>query len=244
MEKFLILAAPRTGSNLLCTLLNSHPEIVCHHELFNPQGIFTALNRRSEATQLGSPQERDADPLGFLDRVWRTGLGYGCTGFKWTRGQNEDVLRSVLRDAGVKKIVLRRRNRMKTYVSERIAQQTQQWEVYCKRDLCVPRPRIRVEMTDLRQHIELNDRFYTGVQFSLRRGNQPHINVAYEALFDRAEQRRILGFLGVRATEHPLKAASIKQNPTDLRESVSNFDELCAGLQDTGLEVELYDREN
>ena len=36
--RFVILAAPRSGSNLLCTLLDSHPEILCHHEVFNPVG--------------------------------------------------------------------------------------------------------------------------------------------------------------------------------------------------------------
>ena len=46
--RFVILAAPRSGSNLLCTLLNSHPEILCHHEVFNPVGhlLRTRIPRR------------------------------------------------------------------------------------------------------------------------------------------------------------------------------------------------------
>ena len=31
---------------MLCTLLGSHPEILCHHEVFNPSGIFYALYYR------------------------------------------------------------------------------------------------------------------------------------------------------------------------------------------------------
>ena len=55
MTRFVILAVPRTGSNLLCTLLNSHPEILCHHEVFNPQGIFTALTHRHQEDMLRFP---------------------------------------------------------------------------------------------------------------------------------------------------------------------------------------------
>ena len=40
-RRFVILAARRSGSNLLCSLLGSHPHVRCHHELFNPNGIFT-----------------------------------------------------------------------------------------------------------------------------------------------------------------------------------------------------------
>ena len=63
--RFVILGAPRTGTNLLCTLLDSHPDVLCHHEVFNPAGIFWALGDRQGALDLGSMAERDADPLGF-----------------------------------------------------------------------------------------------------------------------------------------------------------------------------------
>ncbi|MCA9265021.1 MAG: sulfotransferase, partial [Planctomycetales bacterium] len=69
MKRFVILAVPRTGSNLLCTLLNSHPEILCHHEVFNPQGIFLALTQRDRPHSLPSLDERNRDPLRFLDEV-------------------------------------------------------------------------------------------------------------------------------------------------------------------------------
>ena len=103
MTRFVILAVPRTGSNLLCTLLNSHPQVLCHHEVFNPQGVFTALDYRGQGLNVESLQQRDDDPRGFLDRVWQTGTADTCVGFKWTRGQNETVLKSVLGDAGGQK---------------------------------------------------------------------------------------------------------------------------------------------
>ncbi len=241
MTRFVILAAPRTGSNLLCTLLNSHPEILCHHEVFNPQGIFVALTHRDGGIQLGSRAERDRDPLAFLERVWRTGHNFRCVGFKWTRGQNRMALESVLQASQVKKIVLRRRNRIKTFISEQIAKRTQQWEAYSPQELVLPRPSVTVDKIQLLEHVSDNDRFYREIDASLRRGQQPQIDVWYESLFSPREQERLLEFLQVGTVDRRLTAASVKQNSTDLRDSIANFSELSALLAGNDLELDLYD---
>jgi LPS sulfotransferase NodH len=241
MTRFAIIAVPRSGSNLLCTLLNSHPDILCHHEVFNPQGIFTALSHRDLPLDLGTIQQRDRDPLGFLDRVWQTGRDYACVGFKWTRGQNELVLRHVLTAPDIKKIVLRRGNRIKTFISEKIAQQTQQWEVYDRQELSQSRPRITVGADELRSHIDVNRRFYSDIHAALERSRQPFIELLYESLLQLDEQQRCLEFLGVESATHRLTAASIKQNSSDLRDSIANFAELAAMLQGSDLQSELND---
>ena len=240
MTRFVILAVPRTGSNLLCTLLNSHPQILCHHEVFNPQGVFTALDYHCQGLTVESLRQRDDDPLGFLDRVWQTGTEGRCVGFKWTRGQNVDVLKSVVGDAHVKKIVLRRRNRIKTFVSEKIAQQTQQWEVYAHHELTLPRPSIHVDAQELIQHIASNQHFYADLLADLARFGQPYLEVDYEALLDDSTPVRMLEFLDV-PLDVPLTAASVKQNSTDLRDTIANFSELAASLPDDGLITELHD---
>lgn len=242
MRRFVILAVPRTGSNLLCTLLNSHPQILCHHEVFNPQGVFTALGYRGDGLTLESLQQRDNDPLGFLQRVWQTGLEDGCVGFKWTRGQNQDVLNNVVEDGSIKKIVLRRRNRIKTYVSELIAQETQQWEVYSQHELALPRPRIHVDASQLNDHIAINQHFYADLSTRLLRYSQPSLEVDFETLFDPNIQSRLLEFLAVTSPELALTAASVKQNPTNLSETIANFDELADELAGGELLAELYDR--
>jgi LPS sulfotransferase NodH len=240
MTRFVILAVPRTGSNLLCTLLNSHPRILCHHEVFNPQGIFTARDLPDCQLREASLSQRDADPLGFLDRVWKTGSDVAAIGFKWTRDQDETVLRQVVADRHVRKIVLRRRNRIKTFVSESVARQTQQWEVYSRRELVLPRPRIHVEPRELLEHIAVNQRFYDRLQEELEGGGQPHLQVEYESLFADRVQQQLLDFLGVSAAGS-LVPASVKQNPTCLRDMVVNFDELTESLLSQQLVAELHD---
>ena len=72
--RFVILAAPRSGSNQLCTLLNSHPEILCHHEVYNPSAIFYALEYRGGSLDLGTIDDRDRRRLnssrGSGPRTW------------------------------------------------------------------------------------------------------------------------------------------------------------------------------
>lgn len=243
MVRFVILAAPRTGSNLLCTLLNSHPGVLCHHEVFNPEGIFTAVTHRDRPLGLGTVEARDRDPLGFLERVWETGRGYRSVGFKWTRGQNETVLRHVVADRLIAKIVLRRRNRIKTLVSERIAQQTNQWEVYHERDLLTDRPRVHLTADSLRRHVAANERFYGDLEAAIGKQDQRHLLVDYEDLFDAEVQSRLVHFIGASPAGAALKAASVKQNPTDLRDLISNFDQLADELRGTPFEAELYEVE-
>jgi LPS sulfotransferase NodH len=242
--RFVILAAPRTGSNLLCTLLNSHPDVLCHHELFNPNGIFYALEYRDGSMDLGSMEARDREPLAFLQRVWEHPLGASCVGFKMTRGQNDAVMRALIGDPGVLKILLYRRNRLKTFVSEQLARQTDQWEVYARDQLVTGAPRLHIDVESFRAHCDLNERFYQDIEHALRSGRQRWIEVAYEDLLSGSEHVRLLEFLGVGATRAKLTQCSIKQNDTDLRTHIENFQELELALEGSGYLEELYDCKN
>jgi LPS sulfotransferase NodH len=242
--RFVIVAARRTGSNLLCTLLDSHPAILCHHELFNPRGIFQALSRRGEGFDLGTIAERDEDPEAFLDRVWREARGHPCVGFKMTCGQAEATLRRLLGDRGVRKIVLHRRNRVKTWVSERMAEHLDQWEVYDEDALAAARPRLALGVRDLREHAARNEAFYQRVEGSLRESGQEFLRIDYEDLWTPLRRARLLDFLGVPHTDADLMPRSLKQNPRDLRDVVANFDQLADALRGDALRDELLDRDS
>ena len=242
--RFIILAAPRTGSNLLCTLLNSHPEVLCHHELFNPEGIFYALDYRDGSLDLGSMAERDRESFGFLQRVWVNNQGASCVGFKMTRGQNDAVMRGLIEDSGVLKIVLYRKNRIKTFVSEQVARQTDQWEAYAGDELVTDVPKLRVDVESLKAHADLNGRFYDEIRRALQTKQQPCIEMFYENIFSGSEHSRVLEFLGVEASQVSLVHSSVKQNDSDLRSRIENFHELELALEGSDYLAELYDHEN
>lgn len=240
--RFVVLAAPRTGSNWLCTLLDSHPEVLCHHEIFNPEGLHYALGLRDGGFDLGTVAERDRAPEAVLERVWRESRGHRAVGFKLNRGQDERVFRRVLSDTGVRAILLRRRNRIRTFVSEQIAERTGQWESYGKGGSetgAGPR-RLVVEAAALRAAVARNERYYEALEKELRAGGMPHLSLVYERLADEEERRRVLRFLGVAERPELLTGGTRKQNPYPLSETIANFARLARELQGSDLETELY----
>ncbi|HVG21397.1 MAG TPA: hypothetical protein VNI02_20315, partial [Blastocatellia bacterium] len=200
---------------MLCTYLNSHSEVLCHHEIFNPDGIFYALHLRGTSFGLGTIEDRDNDPLAFLDRVWQADFGRRCVGFKLTHRQNEAVFYSVLRDATVKKIILHRKNRIKRFVSFLIAEKTGKWEAYGQRDRRDCPTKVEVDLSALYNHIELNNAYYAEVEGALRSSGQPFLSIAYEELLTGAIKEQLLKFLGVAVDVGDLKVQSVKQNSHD-----------------------------
>ncbi len=225
---------------MLCTLLGSHPSVLCHHELFNPAGAYPALELRDSSFELGDPEERDRDPLRFLDRVWLAHLGHSHVGFKMTHRQNQAILSSVLRDRDVRKIVLRRENRLRTFVSRLIAEETGQWEVYDEADLTLPRPRVHVDVPALRQAVAEDEAYYGELETVLDETRQPFLGVRYEALVAGGERARLLEFLELpEPSPACLSVRSARQNPAELRDLVVNFTELEAALAGTELAGDL-----
>ena len=200
------------------------------------------LELRDGSFDLGGIEERDKDPLAFLGRVWSANLGHSHVGFKMTHRQNEAVLDAVLRDAGVRKIVLRRQNQVRTFVSKQISEEIDQWEVYREADLASERPRIHVDVAALRASIAENEDYYAEVERIVEATGQPFLRVSYERLVAGGERTRVLEFLGVPEAAHAaatLRMRSIRQNPASLRELVTNFAELEAALAGTALAEDL-----
>lgn len=238
-SRFVILAAPRTGSNLLCTLLDSHPGILCHHEVFNPRGIFYALDYRDGSMALATMAERDQAPFEFLQNLWEAAEGAQHVGFKMTRGQHEAIMRQVLREESVRKIILRRENRVRTYVSQLIAERTDQWEIYDEAELIDELPRMRIDAGELQRHAESNASFYDSLETELRSTGQSWLDLRYKELLSRGTHERLLEYLG--AEPAALVARSVRQARGDLRSAIENFDELAAALEKTDYHAELHD---
>jgi LPS sulfotransferase NodH len=235
---FVIIAAPRTGSNMLCSMLNSHPQILCHHELFNPEGIHCALDWRVAGAGFGTLADRDRDPREFLAQVWMNGCGASAVGFKMNRGQNSAAFRLVLPEREIRKILLIRRNRLRTFVSERIAEHTGVWESYAFSEVSAVMAPVEVDVLQLREHIATNRSYYDRIREALRSTGQEYLEVAYEDLAAHSSRQRLLTYLGV-AQEVALSPATRKVARGELSAMIANYDSLAAELAGTDLEHEL-----
>ena len=239
--RFVILNATRTGSNFLCTVLNSHPDILCHHEIFNPHVIGVARHLQGSDFRLGTMEERESDPVDFLDRVWRTDLGRSAVGFKMCLWQHEPAYRAVLPDTSVRKILLKRRNRVKSFVSLLLARQTGEWVVYDDHSEPAPRPSIHVDRDALLENVALHQRFYHETESALRGSGQDYAELWYEDLFSLDGLDPALGLLRIEGRPTLPEGQTRKLTPLALRETIVNFDALSEALRGSDLEAELHE---
>lgn len=239
-RRFVVLAAPRTGSNWLCSLLDSHPDATCHHELFNTEGIHLALSCRGKL-DLGPIEQRDEDPAAFLAAMWGATLEttgpQRALGFKLNRGHTPAAFRAAFGDPGLRAIVLRRRNRLRTFLSERIAEATGEWESYPGRPVRSEPLCVEVRAPEVLAHAAANQAYYQWLDAALRAAGQPRCDVAYEELDDPATHGRLLAFLGLE--DRPLFGQTRRQGARDLCQSIRNFAQLAEELAATPLAGDL-----
>lgn len=128
-SSFVIVAQPRSGSTLLAMALDSHPDIVCHDEIFSQNSVHgyrpdkSDLDRSQDESSATLLEERTRDPERFLfDRVFLTGAGKR-TGFKvvysdiFARTPSSEFLRDFLIRSRIRVIHLRRLNLLRCFVS-------------------------------------------------------------------------------------------------------------------------------
>lgn len=232
--RFVIFASPRCGSNWLCSLLDSHPDIMCHHELFNPDGIHLSRTLRLKGDVLGGLAARQKAPLELLARAWSTTKCYRAVGFKLNLGQSETVFNHVISDPGIRKIILSRNNRIRSYVSEIIAEKTNVWESFPDSETVVDPGPQHIDVADLFQRVQRNREYYRDVRRRIDAAGQSALSVSYEDLGDRETGRKLLRFLDV-DPEAELVAETSRMNRGSLRSLIGNFTELEKELADTEL---------
>lgn len=239
-RRFVVLAVPRTGSNYLVSLLDSHPDILCHGELFSPDRIWTAVRLRAGTLELGTMAERDRDPRAFLARVWAADLGHAIVGFKLQSWQSRSAEKLVLRDRSIDKIVLTRTNQVEMFVSLLTARQTERWGVV-RPDAATTAPQpVTVEVDALHAAVRASNAYYRRMRRNLRWWRQPWLEVSYDQLFDEATVTQLLRFVGADTAALGQMASRFRRQRRDgLRSRIANFDELERALRGTPLHAQL-----
>lgn len=217
---FVLLFTGRTGSTYLIEALASHDEIHAVGEGFGTGGGNAAQQLRWARA--------------FLSQQCAAGIR--AVGFKTKLRDVVDPegLAELLRAVQARSIHLRRRNRVKTVVSwinsERLSSRAGDWNLYNEEDRLSP---VRIDATDLAQRlekVEIGERLLQEYVDTLR---LPTLSIDYETVLT-DQERTIEGlctFLGVRRL--PLRGTALKNTADNLRDAVSNFDELRSHFQGT-----------
>lgn len=234
---FAIVFLPRTGSNFLASMLDSHPAILCHHEVFNEDSVHRSLRYKGTSLSFGTAVERDRDPWAFLARVYAFADGARAVGFKISPRQNDYALLGLLLNRKIRKVILGRRGWLHAYTSALIAERTQVWSQHRGKADATTKPasapvKVRVDPISFRRFVRKRRFFYTLCRVLLTLTGQRAVFMDYEEIGDPSTMRRVLTFLGV-DPEQPLAAATDKQNSAHLRDRIENYDELERLLRNT-----------
>jgi LPS sulfotransferase NodH len=237
--RFVITCAGRTGSTFLRMLLNSHPEIRCHGEVFTPDRIVGFVpggqscpppEKLTELRQLNVVEF-------FHDYVLRAGLckavGAKIKYSELEMPQWQHVFREIRGDSDIRIIHLIRENRLKRYVSECIAAMT---NVRLARRLDEIPPPVRLRLSpqaclqNIRSIEQLEERFR-----NLFRQHRV-FEMTYEQMIDRASGQieAVQRFLGVEPM--PLDSVTLKLNSDNLEDLIENYREIEEAFRATAYE--------
>ncbi|MEM0913866.1 MAG: hypothetical protein AAGK09_04570 [Planctomycetota bacterium] len=128
--RFVILTMARTGSYMLSSALNSHPQVACFGELLkrNPLNEIDVLDfpqRRPDAAEW--IERRHERPIEFVDTVLDAAdTEASCVGFKLMIPQSPAMLDRVCEGGAFRVVLLTRENALASYASGRIARATGQ----------------------------------------------------------------------------------------------------------------------
>ncbi|MCA0271957.1 MAG: sulfotransferase family 2 domain-containing protein [Proteobacteria bacterium] len=214
---FVIFAEMRTGSNLLEETLNQVEGVKSHGELFN----HAHLGGPGKDLAFGMTKaERDAAPLGLLDRLKAEP---GLNGFRFFHDHDPRVLPALLADPGCAKIMLSR-NPVESYVSLLIARRTGEWRTRAAPVEEAPQPRFDRE--EFAAILASRGTFRREVNRALQISGQTAFHIDYDDLQSVEVINGLLAFLGTAARAARISQRLVPQNPASLTEKVANVTEM------------------
>lgn len=222
ISSFVVFAEMRTGSNLLEANLNAIEGVVSHGEVFNAHFI----GKKDQMSLFGvSIAARDANPLTLWDEMRRQSVG--LPGFRFFHDHDPRILAAVMADRSCAKIILTR-NPLDSYVSWKIARQTDQWKLTHARKL--RQAQATFDAREFEAHVATMQAFQRELQGALQTTGQTAFYLDYEDLGDVAVLNGLAQFLGVAARLEAPDTTLKKQNPGDLADKLTNPEAVAAGI--------------
>jgi hypothetical protein len=231
--RFICLTHARTGSTMLIKALQQHKSIVAYGEIARDSSRYpSGINRFGNSEDL-----YERDPVAFFDsKVFRKYPPHiQAVGFKmfyfhapietvWGRS----VWDYVLGQNNLKVLHLKRHNMLKTWLSHKLAESTDEWWTYSRNS---KKEKIRIEYQEALE-------FFTRLQgweaeFDSKFSDRSKLEIVYEQLSREmdGEFRRIQEFLDV--PYQPIKPTLSKRPRRPLSAQIENYAELKEQFQAT-----------
>lgn len=218
MKRFVILGLPRSGTTYLMTMLDSHRDVICSGEQFNPYAVVDVHDRDDRYETVLA---RDRDPVGhmtaFFERAQAQGVA--CGGFKYMIGHNIAILRALAADPDISIIYVWRENKLAQAVSLIKAAKTKKW-AQTRRDAHLD---MKVKATPMKisHHWHEYATFDHLVALWLAELPNPKVTYEYRDLFQPDFKEGICGFLGI-DPHRSMRSPLVKQGSNEIAARFEN----------------------
>ncbi len=239
-DKFVAISKARSGSNLLVSLLDGHPQIACFGELLRRtpdwmrregyRGALRILERTAPVFR--DDRHRFAHPAAFVRAAFATRSQEArARGFKLQLGQHPDFLVRLVKDPEWKLLVLERANKLAVFSSGQIARQTGQGNARVGQ--AVERARVRFCADAFERFLRNDAAKWKRARTLVRKSGKEVLSLGYTALAREDTQERLFSFLGVDPTVR-VRPRTQKRNPSAILERFSNPGEVRAFVEARG----------
>lgn len=240
-QKFVIITMQRSGSNMLVTMLDSHPEIKCFGELMRKtpgwmrkQGYRGALRILDKVDPVYRKDAyRFAHPYDFVEAAYATKPRASRHGFKIHIDQHREFLDALIQDPEYRIIVLRRENVLAQYSSWKISEVTGQGNA--PKGTKVKTAQVDFSPRNFKSYLKRVDKDYELVWQRIRESGKSFFEIKYTELTDKERMRELAGFLEV-DTSFPLEPGTEKRNPSDIVARFTNPEKVRETLSEIGHE--------
>lgn len=217
-KRFIVLSRSRTGSNMLISLLNSHPHIDVEGEIF---AKLEGQNYQDILSRVYSEQPRHIKAKGFKIFYYHP-----------QDDKSQGIWSYLEESKHISVVHLKRRNTLRTLISRKIADSCGVWAT---------RSSVNLDIKEKKSLIYTSAELEKGfrqtkaweIENDVKFSSHPLISIYYEDILDDSHNqfRYILDFLQV--PFFSLKTEMKKQNPENMRDLVINYDELKFYFQET-----------
>ncbi|MFO7661454.1 MAG: sulfotransferase [Chloroflexota bacterium] len=230
-SRFICLTHARTGSTMLIKALQRHKHILAYSEIARDRHRYPSNVHRFE----NSEDLFESAPATFFDeRVFRdypaVTMAVGFKIFYFHAPMDTEWGRSVwdylMGQNNLKVLHLKRHNMLKTWLSQKLAESTNEWWTYSRNSA---RKKIRIEYHEALEFFTRLQRWEAEFDSMFR--DHPTLEIVYEQLsreMDR-EFRRIQDFLEV--PYQPIKPTTSKRPHRPLSVQIENYAELKEQFQ-------------
>ncbi|MGI9191627.1 MAG: hypothetical protein ACR2IL_05850 [Chitinophagaceae bacterium] len=235
-KRFFILTQGRTGSNLLCSLLNSHPQIAADGEIMNKKEQLKTFHPWRVKWIRLFPHQYIQSRCNKLLKNQKTVYGFKLLVEQWPQPIEHGV--QSLIDRQFLPIYLFRKNTISQLISTTLANQQKRWVVNSEEDYNQPPIALDLNLASEKMS-QIAQRSITLNKLSQQ---YPGLMLYYEdhllntAMFNRAAAL-VCPYLGVELA--PMQTKMLKTDIRTDRERISNFDEFLSFMSASGYEKEV-----